>query len=188
MSNLVDYARMELEAAGWLKDEGMYGDLLGKAVMELVEKFSEQGHSGNSAPAVIKLFSKVAMYEPLGPITGEDFEWQDAYLGPVTQQNKRCFALFKDKDGKVTYSDAILKRDQRGISWRGRAWLTREDYESGDRSKMISSSQEIFGFPFTPKTFTIDVIDEEVAPDDWEPFVKDPSQLEEVWKYYKKPY
>jgi hypothetical protein len=46
---------------------------------------------------------------------------------------------------------------------------------------------EIKGFPFTPKTFYIDVLEEEIKKDDWIMWVKDPKQLDEVWEYYKKP-
>jgi hypothetical protein len=52
---------------------------------------------------------------------------------------------------------------------------------------VIRSSQEIKGFPFVPKTFYIDVIEEEVEKDDWVMYCKDKSQLDEVWEYYKKP-
>jgi hypothetical protein len=52
---------------------------------------------------------------------------------------------------------------------------------------MMRSSCEIKGFPFTPKTFYIDVLEEEIEKDDWIMWCKDPSQLNEVWEYYKKP-
>jgi hypothetical protein len=51
---------------------------------------------------------------------------------------------------------------------------------------MIGKRGHIKSFPFTPKTFYIDVRDVEIAKDDWESFIVDPSQLEEVWKYYDK--
>jgi hypothetical protein len=66
------------------------------------------------------------------------------------------------------------------------AWLNEEDYKSGDRTKMVGKRGYVKSFPFVPKTFYIDVRDVEVAKDDWESFVIDPSQLEEVWEYYDK--
>jgi len=51
---------------------------------------------------------------------------------------------------------------------------------------MISIKMYIKSIPFEPKTFYIDVIDEEVEHDDWEMYVKYPKQLEEVYKYYDK--
>ena len=159
--------------------------------MELVEVFAKQGHSGNSAGIVRTIFNKLAAYEPLMDITGSDEEWGDVHdIGNSSNpwyQNKRCSALFKDgKDGKPYYIDAIVKRDQNGVTWSGMAWLNEEDYKSGDRSKMVGKRGYIKSFPFKPKTFIIDVKDVEVTKDDWESFIVNPSQLDEVWKYYDK--
>ena len=186
---LIDHAKTELEIAGLFDKEGdFYEGMTGNAVMELIEIFSKQGHSGMSAPIVADIFKKLANYEPLGPITGKDEEWSDVRdlgNGKPWYQNKRCSALFKDgKDGRPYYIDAVIKRDQRGVTWSGMAWLSEEDYKSGDRSKMIDKKGYIKSFPFTPKTFYIDVKDVEVAKDDWESFVVDPSQLDEVKEYY----
>ena len=94
-------------------------------------------------------------YEPLGPITGKDEEWTDVSIHSDTKetwyQNKRCSALFKDgKDGKPYYINAIVKRDQRGINWSGRAWLNEEDWLNVDRTKMIDKRGYVKSFPFTP--------------------------------------
>ena len=100
---------------------------------------------------------------------------------------QRCSALFKDGiDGKPYYIDAIVKRDQKGVTWSGNAWLSEEDYKSGDRSRMVGKRGYIKSFPFKPKTFVIDVKDIEVAKDDWESFIVNPSQLDEVWEYYDR--
>ena len=186
---LIDHAKTELEIAGLFDKEGdFYEGMTGKAVMELIEVFSKQGHSGMSAPIVADIFKKLANYEPLGPITGKDEEWSDVRdlgNGKPWYQNKRCSALFKDgKDGRPYYIDAVIKRDQRGVTWSGMAWLSEEDYKSCNRSKMVGKKGYIKSFPFTPKTFYIDVKDVEVAKDDWESFVVDPSQLDEVREYY----
>lgn len=188
---LIEHAKLELELSGLFNEEGdFYGGATGKAVMELIEVFAKQGHSGMSAPIIADLFKRLANYEPLQPITGKDEEWcdvRDLGDGVPWYQNKRCSALFKDgKDGKPYYIDAIVKRDQKGICWSGTAWLSEEDYKSGDRSKMVGKRGYIKSFPFTPKTFYIDVKDVEVDKDDWESFVVDPSQIEEVWEYYDK--
>ena len=188
---LIEHAKLELELSGLFNEEGdFYGGATGKAVMELIEVFAKQGHSGMSAPIIADLFKRLANYEPLQPITGKDEEWGDVREIENREpwyQNKRCSALFKDgKDGKPYYIDAIVKRDQKGICWSGMAWLSEEDYKSGDRSKMVGKRGYIKSFPFTPKTFYIDVRDVEVAKDDWESFVVDPSQLDKVWEYYDK--
>jgi hypothetical protein len=186
---LVDHAKVELEIAGLLSEEGdFYGGMTGKAVLELMEVFAKQGHSGMSAPIVADLFKRLATREVLGPITGKDEEW-----GPINdygdnrpnQQNLRDSGLFKYSDGKVTYVNALVKRCPDGVTWSGPLYLTREDAING--VNMIRSSLEIKGFPFTPKTFYIDVLEEEIEKDDWIMWCKDPSQLDEVWEYYKKP-
>ena len=182
------HAKTELEIAGFFDKDSDYNGAIGEAVMELIEVFAKQGHSGMSAPYVAEIFHKLANYKPLIGITGKDEEWGDAsYDDKEWYQNKRCSALFKNgKNEKPYYIDAIVKRDQNGACWTGKCWLNEEDYKSGDRTKMISSRGYVKSFPFTPKTFYIDVKDVEVAKDDWESFVVDPSQLNEVWDYYDK--
>lgn len=186
--SLIDHAKMELQIAGAFDKDSNYDGAIGEAVMELIEVFTKQGHSGNSAGIVRTIFNKLAAFEPLMDITGKDEEWGDVRdfgTGEPWYQNKRCSALFKDgKDGQPYYIDAVVKRDQNGVTWTGYAWLNEEDYKTGDRSKMIGSKCYIKGFPFKPKTFIVDVKDVEVAKDDWESFLVDPSQLDAVKEYY----
>jgi hypothetical protein len=188
--SLIDHAKTELQIAGLFDNDSDYNGDIGEAVMELIEVFAKQGHSGMSAPYVASIFEKLANYKPLIGITGKDEEWGDVRNigdGKPWYQNKRCSALFKDgKDGKPYYIDAIIIRDQNGTCWSGMVWLNEEDYKSGDRSKMIGKKAYVKEFPFYPKTFYIDVKAIEVAKDDWESFVVDPSQLDEVWEYYDK--
>jgi len=188
MGNLKDFATLELKMAGLLDDTGdFYGGATGKAVLELIDVFSNQGHSGMSANIVISIFEKLALFKPLQPITGEDDEWVDIsglWGGENMYQNKRESGLFKNNN-IITYNSAIVKVCPNGTTWTGPLYLSRED-AINDKNR-ISSSLEIKGFPFTPKTFYIDVIEEEINPDDWIMWVKDISQLDEVWKYYKKP-
>ena len=185
--SLIEHAKMELQIAGAFDKDSVYQGAIGEAVMELIEVFSKQGHSGMSAPYVAGLFHKLAKYEPLVPITGKDEEWGEVSFFEKKEifQNKRCSALFKDgKDGRPYYIDAIIKRNQRGVTWTGRAWLSSEDWVNSDRTKMIGSKCYIKSFPFTPKSFYIDVRDVEVEKDDWESFVVDTKQLDEVKEYY----
>lgn len=185
---LIDHAKTELEIAGLFDEDSDYNGAIGEAVMELIEVFSKQGHSGMSAPYVVSIFEKLANFKPLIGITGKDEEWgtvRDLGIDGSWYQNKRCSAIFKDgKDGRPYYIDAIVKRDQNGACWSGFAWLSEEDYKTGDRSKMVGKKGYIKSFPFTPKTFYIDVKDVEVAKDDWESFVVDPKQLNEIKEYY----
>lgn len=97
MSNLVDYAKDELKRIGMIDSGEPYNDLAAKAILDLIELFDSQGHTGFSAPYVARMFHRLAMFKPLSPLTGEDDEWND--IGDGCLQNKRYSAVFKDKDG-----------------------------------------------------------------------------------------
>ena len=92
MSNLINHAKHELILAE--ADKSFYGELLPNAVLELVEVFARQNHSGMSAPIVIDLFSKLAGYKILSPLTGADDEWCEVSEGLF--QNKRLSHVFKE--------------------------------------------------------------------------------------------
>lgn len=101
MSNLVDYAKEELKRIGMIDSGEAYNDMGTKAILDLIELFASQGHSGFSAGFVISAFNRLARFKPLSPLTGDDDEWNDC--GDGTYQNKRYSAVFKDKDG-VAYN------------------------------------------------------------------------------------
>lgn len=155
-------------------------------ILALVEKFGLSGQSGGSAPytagAISEAVKKLCLHIPICPIMGIDEEWHECSKetgdNKPVYQNKRCSAIFKEED-RVHYLDAITWATQSGACWSGSALLA-----TGDK---IYSRQYIKSFPFTPKTFVIDVIEKEVAPDDWEFYVKDEARLNEVFEYYSKP-
>jgi hypothetical protein len=181
MSNLKSHAELELEMAGLLSPDSVYDGMLGKSVLELLEVFANQGHSGTSASMTSDLFNKLSRYEPLGALTGKDEEWGFLDYGDTTlYQNKRDSGVFKHNDGTVTYNSAIIKRCPNGTCWSGPLYLTREDAINNINLIKV----KVKGFPFTPKTFYIDVIEEEIEKDDWIMWVKDPKQLDEVFEYY----
>lgn len=163
-----------------------------KEILALCERFGKSGQSGGSAPftatALSQAVKKLCLQEPICPITGIDEEWVQVIDmsedDEMMYQNRRCSALFKSKSGKCWYLDAIVKKTQLGHCFSGSFWLSREDYLQGDKTKKMYCRQYVKSFPFTPKTFYIDVIEEEVAKDDWEMYVKDPRQLKKVFKYY----
>lgn len=179
MSNLINHAKRELLKLGYKLIEECDDDpdkWIQENVLELLEVFSKQGHSGFSAPYVINLFKKLANFEPVTPIMCTDDEWNE--VGNNQYQNNRCSAVFKNStNGKPYYLDAIVWRNQNGNTFTGRVFNSKRE--------RIKSSQTI-KIPFTPKTFYVDVIDYEIAPDDWESYIKDETQLKEVWKYYEQ--
>ena len=116
MSNSVDYAKEELKRIGMIDSGEPYNDWASKAILDLIELFSSQNHSGFSAPYVINAFSRLAMFKPLTPLTGEDDEWRE--LTPVGFQNKRYSAVFKDsKDGTAYNIEGKVFTDNGGETW-----------------------------------------------------------------------
>lgn len=105
MGNLISHAQNEFRAAKWVDENGVYMDemqeLICKHVLKLLEVFEDEGHSGSSAPYAIKVFSRLAMFEPIAPLTGEDWEWTETSRGVL--QNKRASHVFKDLDTGEAY-------------------------------------------------------------------------------------
>jgi len=139
--SLRDHARVELEAAGLFDKDSDYGGMLGDSVMELVDKFADQGHSGFSAYLCIDLFSRVAKYEPLTPLTGKPDEWVEAGEegGEILYQNKRCSTVFKVGNAQAYNIDGKIFREPDG------ACYTNKD------------SRTLITFPYTPTTEYINV-------------------------------
>lgn len=118
MSNLVDYAKDELKRIGMIDSGEAYNDWATKAILDLIELFASQNHSGFSAPYVASMFYRLAMFKPASPLTGEDDEWED--VGHCLQ-NKRCFTVFKDKDGTAYNIEGKVFTDD------GETWYTCKD-------------------------------------------------------------
>ena len=99
MSNYKTHALNEFRAAGWLDDNG-YTDEMQEAicnhVLALLDVFDGEGHSGSSAPYTVNLFKRLALFEPVAPLTGEDWEWNE--VGDGVFQNKRMGSVFKHAD------------------------------------------------------------------------------------------
>lgn len=156
MSNLHNHALAEFRAAGWLDETGAYIDemqgMLCEHVLTLLRVFSDEGHSGTTAPYTVNLFKKLAMFEPIVPLTGEDWEWHEP--SPGVFQNKRCSRVFKqadrfngqayDIDGRVFYewNERPLEPDEEGYPGTRRF---KSSYTS--RESMVPIT-----FPYTPTT------------------------------------
>lgn len=143
---------MEFRAAGWIDEHDVFKDEMQEAicmhVMKLLHVFSEEGHSGSTAPYAINLFKTLAMFEPIVPLTGEDWEWFDH---GYCMQNKRCSHVFKQAD----------RFDGQPYDIQGRVfyeWLV--DEETGEKFKSSftnSDSHTPITFPYTPKTEYVEV-------------------------------
>lgn len=103
-SNLYKHAEYELTRAKVLGPDSadtMYGDMLGKAVLELVEVFARQGHSGMSASVTLWMFSQVANFKVLEPLTFDDDQWTKH--DDETWQHVRQSSVFSRDQGKTWY-------------------------------------------------------------------------------------
>lgn len=141
---LIEHAKREFKAIGYNDIELCEDDpnkWIQENVLELLEVFAKQGHSGSSAPFCIEFFKKLASFEPLCPLKGTDDEWTEYIDGEY--QNKRSSRVFKDKTGRVY--------DIYGIIWYD--WYT--DKETGEKHKTFFTSREScvdVEFPYTPKS------------------------------------
>ena len=164
MSNILKHAERELSLIGY-DGKDAYNNMAKAAIMELLTTFANQGHSGFSANYVSDIFNKLARYETLSPLTGEDNEWKD-----VTEmsgdrktlfQNNRDSAVFKDDTG-CYYIRAIV-------------WVEDDDntYTNNKSRGYIKS------FPFTPKTFYV-----KVENDDNDDNILDIKEYNKAKEYY----
>ncbi len=114
MSNFTDYAKEELTRAGLFDKDSDYEGMIGKAVSELVDVFSKQGHSGFSASLTIEIFSRVANYKPLTPLSTDPTEWNNvAEWGDGDMwQSRRDSEVFSIDGGKTAYRLHNCKKAQ----------------------------------------------------------------------------
>ena len=104
MNSFIEHAKREFVALGYDLDDQEEGPnkWIMENVLELLEVFSKQGHSGSSAPFAVGYFEKLALFKPLGPLTGEDDEWTKLdYDDDTRWQNKRASHVFKGADGRA---------------------------------------------------------------------------------------
>lgn len=146
-------------------------------IIALCDKFGKSGQSGGSAPYATYMMARCVeqLIEqlPITPIFDDDQYWELKDDGTGIMQNIRCSCLFKNKEGKAFYIDAIKFRDPDG-----KCYSNASAFISGVE---IKSSQFIKGFPFIPITFIIDrsmVGGRET--------VTYPKQLDAVWRHYKQ--
>lgn len=156
--NLLEHAKLEFRAAGWCDENGKFKEetqeWICQDLLKLLEVFGEQGHSGTSAPYLLSLFKTLASWEPIVPLTGEDWEWTDIgeYGDGPTFQNKRCSRVFKESDGSVydihgtvfwEWAERDLCPDEEGYPGKS------EPYKSYYTCR---ESHVPVTFPYTPKT------------------------------------
>lgn len=135
--NLLKHAERELAIAGYdlNSKEEEPNKWMSENVIELISVFANQGHSGSSAPHLIRLFSKLANFEALSPLTGEDSEWNS--VTDTLYQNNRCSHVFKE-NGVAYDGEGKIFRDPDGSCWQN------------------LESRTPVTFPYTPTTVYVD--------------------------------
>lgn len=134
---IVEYAKAELDLMyGGHEPDNDYDRAGRDAVLELMEVFAKQGHSGFSAAWVTSCVQKLMRFEPLSPLTGDDAEWNDIadLNGSPCWQNKRCSRVFKDADGRAYDIEGRVFIEPSGIGFTG------------------AGSRVYVTFPYTPVT------------------------------------
>ena len=137
------HAIREFKAAGYLPINECEDDpnkWIQENVLELIRVFSKQGHSGFSAPYCIETFKKLALHEPLVPLSGNDDEWNE--VGDGVFQNNRCSHVFKQAD----------RFDGQAYDIEGRIFR-----EPNGGCYTSSGSHVPIAFPYTPTKEYVDV-------------------------------
>lgn len=137
--NIQKHAKRELP--GLKPGADKMDKLMADQLLQLLAVFSSHGHSGASAPFAIRMFEKLANYQPLGPLTGDDDEWTSVndFGDDMKYQNLRASHVFKGSDGRAYDINGKVFRDPDGNC-----------YTSGDSRVYIE-------FPYTPVKEYVDV-------------------------------
>lgn len=203
MTNTQTFAKRELDILAATTPNAIITPFA-KEILALCEAFGKSGQSGGSAPytasAISQAVKHLMLQEPICPVTGIDEEWVNvrevSEEDEMMYQNKRCSALFKSKNGDCWYVDAIVWKGEKDYdTFTGRVYIDDKNFE------LIGSSQYT-KLPFKPKTFYIDVVRVPITKEEAEKrklhyiedgfnecyytVLKDPKQLDKVFKYYTK--
>ena len=116
MSNLVEHAKKEFEILGWPGDDPMQ-QVICENILELLQVFSDQGHSGFSANYCLSRFEQLARFNPIAPLTGEVWEWTEVSDG--VWQNKRDSEVFWE-NGQAEWISGKIFREPSGACFTSR--------------------------------------------------------------------
>lgn len=138
-SNLVRHTQHELKS--WFAEgPDSMNRMMADHMEGMMRLFALEGHSGSSAPYALSLFKTLANFEPFGPLTGEDSEWNDcSYGGRPLWQNNRCSRVFKGADGRAYDGEGRIFRYPDGSCFTNR------------------DSRVYIDFPYIPKREYVDV-------------------------------
>ena len=103
----VRHAENELKLAGFYDKESGYERRIAYNVIELVRLFADQEHSWATAHHCLEVFNKLALFDPLTPLTGADDEWEVMYDGEW--RNTRCHRVYMDAGGGYDIDAKIFR-------------------------------------------------------------------------------
>lgn len=180
--SLVDFAKRELVLAGFADKDGCL-DCVGRFCVDVCDLADQhRGRLPNVKMAVAEAMASLLVKRSnLTPLQGGDDEWMD--LDEERFVNVRHSGVIKEKKtGKCFFMSGIL-------------FICQDGREVRDIVDGISVKQEIRRFPFTPKTFKVDVhagmpklvdvLGDKVLTETWH--VSNAQQLVPVWEYYVAP-
>ena len=75
MSSSAEYAKSEL--ARITKDGDGLQNAINKNILDIIELFSIQGHSGFTAGYAMSILERLLHFKLITPLTGEDDEWTE---------------------------------------------------------------------------------------------------------------
>lgn len=99
-SNLVLHAMRELSGMGYPGSDKMNRQMA-YDIMDLVIRFSQQGHSGMSASYSLQTLQRLLNFENLNPLTTDPADWIG--VGDMIWQNRRRGEAFSNDAGKTYY-------------------------------------------------------------------------------------
>lgn len=187
-SNLMKHAVRELKALGYTSASDGIDGMLYNDVIELLAVFVSQGHSNNSAPIVLNMFQRLAMFKPLSPLRFTDDEWVEFAADRYQNIRRGCF--FKESPLNRVYTlEGYTKCSSRrrefgrseitdgtGLCWSGCGFHVMHDgvvlSEAYTQRCYLPASSYADGFqPYD--CISLPCTEVEISPDNWEFFVDD---------------
>lgn len=185
-SNLVNHAIEEMKLLGYYENDDTDNPnvWMREQIVDLMTVFANHGNSGFSASYAINLFNKLSRFKTIAPLTFEDVDFNETYLG--AQQHKRRSAYFKDDKGvynidafvkDVTRSkyfgqEEIVEHNKVDSSWSGTVYEMTKGIANGKGFRRCYIKLED-GKPFVEtETIRLPVLEVEVQKDDWMMFVE----------------
>jgi len=151
--NMTEFARNELQLAGLFDEDSDYDGMIGEAVLELIETFAKQGHSGFSAGLTQTIFNKLASYKPLSELTDNPKEWmlvtEEEKLSPMEikplYQSRRSPTCFSHDNGKTYYDIDELEEGSERVMHQSKPWKANESTEGEGDCPRCKGSGKRYG-------------------------------------------